>query len=162
MSMPVRLRLSRQRGFNLQAASRAINGMPAVSVARPGPWGNPFNFRPSACCWLALSYGCRGDAAGRQRASVFAFCDWIAPEAPTGQVVAMDRQVVVVTLGKRQKVPIGPKVGAGVAPSTAAIVEQLAGRNLACWCRLGEPCHADVLLAIAAGRPARAAIGIAA
>jgi hypothetical protein len=26
---------------------------------------------------------------------------------------------------------------------------QLAGRNLACFCKLGEPCHADVLLEIA-------------
>lgn len=25
----------------------------------------------------------------------------------------------------------------------------LAGKSLACWCRPGEPCHADVLLAIA-------------
>lgn len=25
----------------------------------------------------------------------------------------------------------------------------LAGRDLACWCRIGEPCHADVLLVIA-------------
>jgi len=28
-------------------------------------------------------------------------------------------------------------------------VGDLRGKNLACWCRLGEPCHADVLLAIA-------------
>lgn len=27
--------------------------------------------------------------------------------------------------------------------------EQLRGKNLACWCKLGEPCHADVLLEIA-------------
>lgn len=26
---------------------------------------------------------------------------------------------------------------------------ELAGRNLACFCKLGEPCHADVLLEIA-------------
>ena len=26
---------------------------------------------------------------------------------------------------------------------------ELRGKNLACWCRHGEPCHADVLLAIA-------------
>jgi hypothetical protein len=26
---------------------------------------------------------------------------------------------------------------------------QLAGRDLACWCRLEDPCHADVLLDIA-------------
>lgn len=25
----------------------------------------------------------------------------------------------------------------------------LAGKNLACWCPLDEPCHADVLLEIA-------------
>lgn len=24
--------------------------------------------------------------------------------------------------------------------------QKLKGRNLACWCRTGEPCHADVLL----------------
>lgn len=26
---------------------------------------------------------------------------------------------------------------------------QLGGRNLACWCPIGEPCHGDVLLEIA-------------
>jgi hypothetical protein len=26
---------------------------------------------------------------------------------------------------------------------------ELAGKNLACWCKPGEPCHADVLLEIA-------------
>ncbi len=26
---------------------------------------------------------------------------------------------------------------------------ELAGKNLACWCPLGEPCHADVLLRLA-------------
>lgn len=26
---------------------------------------------------------------------------------------------------------------------------ELRGKNLACWCRPGEPCHADVLLEIA-------------
>lgn len=42
MSGPVRLQLSRKRGFNLQALSLATNGLLAVNVARPGPWGNPF------------------------------------------------------------------------------------------------------------------------
>ncbi len=31
----------------------------------------------------------------------------------------------------------------------AEIQRELRGKNLACWCPLGEPCHADVLLAIA-------------
>ena len=29
--------------------------------------------------------------------------------------------------------------------------EELRGKNLACWCRLDQPCHADVLLEIANG-----------
>lgn len=40
MTAPVRLRLSRAKGFNLQAASRAINGLDCVNVARPSKWGN--------------------------------------------------------------------------------------------------------------------------
>ena len=39
---PVRLQLSRRKGFNLQAVSRGINGLAAIPVARPGKWGNPF------------------------------------------------------------------------------------------------------------------------
>lgn len=31
------------------------------------------------------------------------------------------------------------------------IREQLAGKDLACWCPLDQPCHANVLLAIANG-----------
>lgn len=29
------------------------------------------------------------------------------------------------------------------------IKAELRGKSLACWCKLGEPCHADVLLEIA-------------
>ncbi len=39
---PIRLRLSRAKGFDLQLMSRAANGLPARSVARPGPFGNPW------------------------------------------------------------------------------------------------------------------------
>lgn len=37
---PQRIQLSRKRGFNLQAASLALNGLPATKVTRPGMWGN--------------------------------------------------------------------------------------------------------------------------
>lgn len=39
---PVRMQLSRAKGFNLQAASIALNGLAAINIARPGPLGNPF------------------------------------------------------------------------------------------------------------------------
>lgn len=28
-------------------------------------------------------------------------------------------------------------------------IDELRGKNLACWCRLDQPCHADILLEIA-------------
>ncbi len=42
MTSPVRLQLARRKGFDLQAESVARNGLPALAVTRPGPWGNPF------------------------------------------------------------------------------------------------------------------------
>ncbi len=39
---PVRLTLSRSKGFSLRALSQATNGLRAINVARPGPWGNPY------------------------------------------------------------------------------------------------------------------------
>lgn len=29
------------------------------------------------------------------------------------------------------------------------IKNELKGKNLSCWCKIGEPCHADILLEIA-------------
>jgi len=34
-------------------------------------------------------------------------------------------------------------------PSVVASLNELRGKNLACWCRPGLPCHADVLLELA-------------
>ena len=42
MAKSIRLTVSRRKGFNLQATSRAANGLAAKTVARPGRWGNPF------------------------------------------------------------------------------------------------------------------------
>lgn len=42
MTKPVRLRLSRAKGFDLQAHSRSVNGLECVNVARPSSFGNPF------------------------------------------------------------------------------------------------------------------------
>ena len=42
LAAPVRLQLSRRKGFDFQQHSLATNGLPAVNVARPGDHGNPF------------------------------------------------------------------------------------------------------------------------
>ena len=39
----------------------------------------------------------------------------------------------------------------GKPPSCEEIQEKLRGKDLACWCKLDQPCHADVLLEIANG-----------
>lgn len=31
----------------------------------------------------------------------------------------------------------------------SAYIREIRGKNLACWCKPGDPCHADVLLEIA-------------
>lgn len=33
--------------------------------------------------------------------------------------------------------------------ATAQAIEELRGKDLACWCPIGSPCHADVLLELA-------------
>jgi hypothetical protein len=40
-------------------------------------------------------------------------------------------------------------------PPSIDRIALLRGRNLACWCALDQPCHADVLLEIANADPAR-------
>lgn len=55
---PVRIQLSRRKGFDLQAASRAINGLECVNVARPSKWGNPFTVANSGGIDAVLRYAC--------------------------------------------------------------------------------------------------------
>jgi hypothetical protein len=47
MIRPQRLQLRRTARFNLQAISLAINGLPAISVARPHAFGNMFVVAPT-------------------------------------------------------------------------------------------------------------------
>jgi len=142
--VPNRIQRKRTKGFKLPPD--------CVYVGRPTRWGNPFNFRPSEFCWLALGYGCRGDAAGRQKASVIAYRDWLT--AAPGKVVAEYERGTVMQNGA-QKVDIGPRVKVGRAPTLEEIRAALRGHDLACWCPLTMPdgsrcpCHADVLLQLA-------------
>ena len=108
------MQLSRKAGFNLQAASIALNGLPAKRITRPGKWGNPF-----VIAEIAERYGLDERAA---QAKAVALCgDWL--------------------LGR-----LDAKLSPGKPPSRAEIKADLGGHNLACWCRPGTPCHADVLI----------------
>ncbi len=114
-SRPVRLQLRRTKGFRLQLASRAVNGLEAVVVARPTRWGNPWTIGVQAC-------GCR--TPGECGHNTFR-CETAA------EAVAAYRLWLGDWKDRERK----------LAP--------LRGRNLACWCKVDEPCHADVLLELA-------------
>lgn len=113
---PVRIVLSRRAGFDLQAVSLAINGLPAQSVARPGPWGNPFSIDA-----VAAETGL--DRSAAQAEAVARHARWIAGE------ITADRP----------------------PPTLEKIKTDLAGKNLACWCREGTPCHVETLIKLANG-----------
>ena len=116
---PVRLQLSRRKGLGLQALSYAINGLDAVNCARPGKFGNPFVVGARIDVRQAKRWGWKID-----------FPDSVAPDNET----AVRRFALCVALDDA---------------SIAEIRRLLRGKNLACWCKSGEPCHADVLLELA-------------
>ncbi len=45
MSKPQRIQLKRTKGWRLQETSKALNGLEAVKVTRPGKYGNPWTVR---------------------------------------------------------------------------------------------------------------------
>lgn len=133
MTRPARLQLSRKRGFDLQAHSRAVNGLKAVNVARgPGRrWGNPFPVDHPGTAMHAMSMQLDpDDAQDRAAAAVDLFRTWVLRGKVNELVWAMLPTV------ERQ------------APMQRIIERDLRGKNLACWCN-GAPCHADVLLELA-------------
>lgn len=102
---PIRIQLSRRKGFNLQMVSEAANGLAAINCARPTKYGNPFRVGrdgTAAECVEQYRYGWESNLL-----------------APIMGMVEQSR------------------------------LDELRGCNLACWCKHGEPCHADVLLELA-------------
>lgn len=98
-----------------------------VKVCRPGPFGNPWTVREV----MAQQDVSQAEA---QRLVVAWFHEWITSPASDDVTHASG-------LG-------------GHAAEHARIhsgLPALRGKNLACWCRPGEPCHADVLLELANG-----------
>lgn len=128
--MPERIQLSRKKGWRMPPNT--------VKVDRTTKWGNPFNFRASAHCWTALAYGEKGNPAGRHAASVKAFREWMA--TPAGM-----RIEGCGLYADKEPLGVSPAVEAGPPPDPT----ELRGKNLACWCSLDQPCHADVLLELA-------------
>jgi hypothetical protein len=120
VSAPVRVQLSRAKGWRMPPNT--------MSVARPGPWGNPFKVG------AAIESG-YATAETAQAFVVECFGDWLGP-------TQSGRDWWQGPESDRRKKFFAEEIG------------QLRGKNLACWCKLGSPCHADVLLKLANPLPA--------
>lgn len=121
--MPKRIQMSRQKAW------RADNP-DAVIVDRRTRWGNPVKIgAPTEVTWVERisdkhSFWAFASVAANNRAEATAhFRDW------------MDGVVELVAFSEHER----PEI------------EDLAGKDLACWCPLDQPCHADVLLDLANG-----------
>lgn len=108
---PVRLELSRTKGFSLAEESRRANGLPAAVVTRVTKWGNPY---------VVGRDGTRAECVDRYETLVEAAIRSLDYTAPTRA-----EQAVVEAVRRDW--------------------HELAGHNLACFCR-GAPCHADPLI----------------
>jgi len=148
---PKRIQLRRTKGWRMPAG--------AVSVARPTRWGNPFRWHHPTM-GLVHEPGIGGDRpwdyegrisrAGNRHDFHFgggrvveAHVRW----ATRAELVELFRLALVrePTAGMRMAYPSGSFVKVTVEE----VRRDLAGRDLACWCPDGQPCHADVLLGIA-------------
>jgi hypothetical protein len=93
----------------------------AVYVGHPTKWGNPYRWDeyPATVLW---------------------------DDEPTHVPAATRRRYSVVDFKSALAYGIGGLPG---YPSVEQVRAELAGRDLACWCPLDQPCHADVLLEVA-------------
>lgn len=97
-----------------------------VKVTRPGPFGNPFHVG---------GYFTLGDPGGRRGIFSMIWCESRAPD-PNFTLIKTNEQAVDFY---RRLIATHPPKN----------IESLRGKNLACWCPLGSPCHADLLLELA-------------
>ena len=102
----------------------------AVYVGRPTAWGNPFRVSRSSDhhglpgSWFVL------DEAGTT----------YHPDEDSERAA---RQLTVDLYARVLHDPADARL------SSRRAREELAGHDLVCWCPLAEPCHVDVLLAVA-------------
>ena len=122
------------------ASSAPSNGLPAVCVPRPTIWGNPFRVGDPVCRFHAPREKVRTDGAIDLR-----------PKMTRGAMTRRRKGMTAAECVERFR-------KAAPAYFTARDLLGLRGKNLACWCALDAPCHADVLLELA-NRPICEAVG---
>jgi hypothetical protein len=134
----------------------------AIYVGRPTKWGNPFIYRSDDPAHGGLvryrpSNPDYFEYEGRISRDGMRHDYWGADGTVTEYWVRYATRLEIVELFRRTL--LGPDRGmVGAWPSRGGhfarfgildVQHELRGRDLACWCPLDQPCHADVLLQIA-------------
>ena len=152
--VPERIQRQRTKGWRMPEG--------AVYVGRPSMWGNPWTKADPDAVWWAVAIGEMGNPVGRHRGVVAWHRWWLTgdpdhlpiplhdgpgdleySDGSTHHMADMPAGLSLFMLTKD-----GPRHLPG-RPDMDAYLTPLRGRDLACWCPLDQPCHADVLLELA-------------
>lgn len=139
MTAPKRIQRKRTKGWRMPEG--------AVYVGRPTIFGNPFCAYKCECCgywdvrddndvtYLVNHAYVRLPSVRADRST------WTTQRQANREAVRLYHDEATYWLGGRMEWD----------DDFRTAVEALAGRDLACWCPLDQPCHADVLLELANG-----------
>ncbi|MDR0738553.1 MAG: DUF4326 domain-containing protein [Oscillospiraceae bacterium] len=119
---PVRIEMKRIKGFNLQQESKKINGLEAVFCARPSKYGNIFKI-------VKVNERDEGYFVINIYNNLKIFHSFIRELEILKSLELYEDYI------KRY-------------PENLERVKKLKNRNLACYCKLSEKCHCDILLKI--------------
>lgn len=135
MSEPIGRVDAMERGTRIQRRRTKGWKLPdgAVCIGRHGPFGNPFPIVKG----VATSCGVTRP--------IWQVGTWEGPALWLRDTEADARELSVKAYRAWIEQPVQTKL-------RAEAVSLLAGKNVACWCRLDQKCHGDVLLEIAARR----------
>lgn len=129
---PKRIQRKRSKGWKMPEG--------AVSVTRPGKWGNPFKVGG----YFRIVHKSLGDSISTEGRGGFTYLQCLLTEYLDPSFALIDTSAKAVEFYRRY-VELYPRKN----------IEELRGKDLACWCPLVDkdgkpvPCHADVLLEIA-------------
>lgn len=119
MTQPKRIQRERTKGWKMPEG--------AIYVGRPTKWGNPFK-------------------VGQIVSHLLTDHDWASGRySRMGDCDSFKDRVIDITLSLRLFA-----IRSFYDPAWRfSIKKELRGRDLGCWCKEGEPCHADILLELA-------------
>jgi hypothetical protein len=106
--------------------------MPAntVKVSRPGKFGNPFPVKKATSTTMGVT------------SDVWIVGTW---EGPALWIKHSEAEAIELAVKAYRAWITHPAQSALLAGAQL----ELRGQDLACWCKPGQPCHADVLLELA-------------